>query len=101
MAKPGPGCEQSEKEVQGIDEKGVLALDEARTQALSERCLYSLALDDDDDPAGRALSSAMLFAAIQTPQSSPQRESSHASRSSQHSPLGKRGGASPLGGARA
>lgn len=69
--------------------------DEARTQALSERCLYNLALVDDDDDAGRALSSAMLFAAIQTPQCSPQRESAHAVRSSQHSPLGKRGGASP------
>ena len=70
------------------------AEDDERAQSRNDRYLSTLALDDDD-PAGRALTSAMLFAAIRTPESSPQRERAHAARSSQHSPLGKRGGASP------
>ena len=43
----------------------------------NDRYLSTLALDDDD-PAGRALTSAMLFAAIRTPESSPQRERARA-----------------------
>ena len=70
----------------------------ARTQALSEQCLCTLAMDDDDDPAGRALTSAMLefsFAAI-----TPSHRGKHAAvaqhervRNAAGSPLGKRGGA--------
>ena len=78
------------------EEAEMLGAEEAaRAQALSEQCLYTLALDDEDeDPAGRALTSAMLFAAIQTPASSPQRQRDHhATVRHTNSPLGKRGGA--------
>jgi len=48
----------------------------ARAQALSEAALFSLAVDDDEEtPRGRSLTSAMLFAAIQTPVPSPVRPS--------------------------
>jgi len=51
----------------------------ARAQQLSEQALFSLALDDDDDCArGSALTSAMLFAAIRTPHTSPLRPSARA-----------------------
>jgi len=48
----------------------------ARTQALSEESLFALALDEE---RGRSLSSAMLFATIQTPVGSPQRVGSERS----------------------
>ena len=44
----------------------------ARAQALSEQSLFALALDDDHSASKSALTSAMLFSAIQTPAASPQ-----------------------------
>jgi len=54
---------------------GSLASVIARKQQWSEESLFALALDDDASK-GKALSSAMLFAAIRTPAGSPQRSGS-------------------------
>ena len=54
----------------------------ARKQQWSEASLFALALDDDAEREKRGLSSAMLFSAIRTPASSPQRSSYAARRQS-------------------